>query len=199
METAQISTHKIIIYRKASHALFYFIPFGMYSFMLAVFVTNFQRASDQSLQILLVVMTSMLLIALATTLRMAYVTLRINPNLLKITGQGITVSCYPWTSIFTGKVSFLPWSEIEKISCFDSVEPLLAIQFKDAQHWYSLYHRRSRKLRPSRFTGAHIHIQQSIASASWHELIQQIQENYAHEIQVNEVQLVPFASLFTNS
>lgn len=119
--------------------------------------------------------------------------------ILRINQEGIHF--FDQVRFYRIKPAFIPWSEVAQLSCLHSQNLLLTITLKDPYHWWSLYgDGRKRKFRSNpHFAGAQFAFSQHFTTTPLLLLFQQIQENYAHEIQVNEVKLVPFASRFTNS
>lgn len=110
---------------------------------------------------------------------------------LRINQQGITfIDGYQ----LSFKITLIPWPEIAKLSGFRSQGTLFTITLKDPQHWWSCAgDGRSRKFPPPhQYGGAQFAFTQSFILTSLPELLQRIQENYAYEIQVNEIKIVPF-------
>lgn len=118
---------------------------------------------------------------------------------LRVNQEGIIF--FDRHKFFELKPTLIPWSEIAALSCFYSHSLCLAVRLKNPEHWWSLYgNGRKRKFYVnSRFFGSHFVFSQKFITTPLLPLFQQIQENYAYEIQVNEVEIVPFASRFTEA
>lgn len=204
MQIEQTSEQGIIVPRRKG--IQQFIPFiSMVIFFISmecpfivIFIKDYDDIFTRFFSLGAMITFLLTIVALMFILRHAFRTLLSNNPVLQVNQQGI-VLIDPYH--FSFKNTLIPWPEIAKISCFHSQSLLLTITLKDPQHWWLSYgNGRPRKFPPNRqFGGAQFAFMQSAIAVSLLEVLQQIQENYAREIRINEIEIVPFSSPFTES